>query len=77
MPSLPPGAPADQPMLLQMIIDPDGTMQSVTYIGGPMELLAAATDAVKRWKSDPARINGVPTAAGVLLQVKFAPPAKD
>jgi len=77
MPLLPPGAQADQPMLLQMIIDPDGTMQSVTYIGGRMELLAAATDAVKRWKSEPARINGVPTAAGVLLQVKFAPPAKD
>jgi hypothetical protein len=52
-------------------------MQGVTYIGGPMELLGAATDAVKHWKSEPPRINGAPTAAGVLVQVKFMPIAKD
>ena len=77
MPLLPAGAPTDQPVLLQAVVDPDGTMRRISYIGGPAELVTAATEALSHWRSEPARINGVPSAAGGLVQVKFAPPPKD
>ena len=73
MPALPEGRAAADPVLLQALVDVDGAMQRPSYVGGPPELVAAATDAIGRWKSEPARINGAPVTAGVLLQVRFVP----
>jgi len=73
MPTLPEGKASADPVLLQALVDVDGAMQRPTYVGGPLELVTAATDAIGRWTSEPARINGAPVAAGVLLQVRFAP----
>jgi hypothetical protein len=52
-------------------------VQRISYIGGPAELVTAATEALSHWRWEPARINGAPSAAGVLVQGKFAPPPKD
>jgi hypothetical protein len=71
MPALPPGAAGDQPVILQALIDTDGTMQQITYVGGPGDLVAAATEAVRRWRSEPGRINGAPIPMGAMLQVRF------
>ena len=73
-PALPAGAPAGQPVLLQVLVDLDGTMREAVYVGGPAALAKAAIDAVAAWKSEPARINGVPRAAGALVQVRFKQP---
>lgn len=70
MPPRPEGVAASDPVLLQALVDTDGAMQRPTYVGGPMELVKAAIEAVGRWKSEPARINGAPVPAGVLLQVR-------
>ncbi|HJR59931.1 MAG TPA: hypothetical protein VJ813_11045 [Vicinamibacterales bacterium] len=72
-PALPAGTAPAAPVLLQVLVDVDGAIQLPTYVGGPLELVRAATDAIGRWKSEPARINGAPVPAGVLLQVRFAP----
>lgn len=74
MPPLPEGAAAPaEPVLIQVLLDFEGAVQRPTYVGGPAELYRAAADAVGRWRFEPARINGAPIAAGVLLQVRFAP----
>jgi len=71
-PSLPEGAnPADKALLLQVLIDLDGRMQAVTYVGGPVGLRQAAIDAVKTWRAEPSRINGAPVPFATLLQVRF------
>jgi Gram-negative bacterial TonB protein C-terminal len=70
-PPLPAGAAAEDPVLLQAVVDIDGAIQRASYVGGPRVLLTAATDAVARWRFEPARVNGVPIASGVLLQVRF------
>jgi hypothetical protein len=71
-PPLPAGvsAPVD-PVWLQAVIDLDGSFKQVTYIGGPESLLAAAMEAVKTWKAEPARVNGAPVVGDTLLLVQF------
>ena len=73
MPPLPEGAPADQPVLLQVLVDTEGKMQEPIHVGGPEVLRAAAIGAIGRWQSQPARINGAPVVAAVLVQVRFVP----
>jgi hypothetical protein len=74
-PVLPEGAPAEQPVLLQVLVDLDGRMYNPTYVGGPTELAAAAIAAVASWQSEPGRINGAPVATGTHVQVRFKMPA--
>ena len=73
-PPLPAGAPPGQPVLLQVLVDVDGAMREAVYVGGPAVLSKAAIDAVATWKSEPARVNGAPVAAGALVQVRFRQP---
>lgn len=73
-PPLPEGAPAGQPVLLQVLVDPEGKMREATYVGGPSSLAKAAIEAVAGWKSEPARVNGAPMAAGALVEVRFKKP---
>lgn len=73
-PALPEGGPAGQPVLLQVLVDPEGKMREAVYVGGPAVLAKAAIDAVAGWKSEPARVNGAPIAAGALVEVRFKQP---
>ena len=73
-PSLPAGlAPSETPVRLQALVDLDGMLQRPAYIGGPAHLTPAAIEAIRRWRSEPPRINGAPIARAVLVQVKFKP----
>ena len=71
-PTLPSGlTPSDAPVWLQTLTDLDGMLQHPEYIGGPAHLARAAIEAVQRWRSEPARINGAPVVRPVMVQVKF------
>ncbi len=72
-PPVPKGAnPAENLLLLQALIDLDGTLQRITYRGGPAHLLQPAIDAVKTWRAVPAAVNGAPVAlSGMLIEVRF------
>jgi hypothetical protein len=71
-PALPEGAPSNAaPVLLQVLIDLNGTPQQAEYIGGPSMLTKAAIEAIKQWRFEPPRVNGAPAATAVMLQVKF------
>jgi hypothetical protein len=73
-PVLPEGHPAtERPVRLQALLDFDGRPQQVVYFGGPSTLTQAATDAVRAWTTEPARINGAPVISPVTFQVKFQP----
>ena len=73
-PVLPEGAPVGQPVLLQVVVDPEGAMKEALYVGGPAALAKAAIEAVATWKAEPARINGAPIAASALVEVRFKKP---
>jgi TonB family protein len=53
---------------LQVVISPNGTVKETKVIGGHPILAAAAMDAVKKWKFDPASAESTET-----LEIKFEP----
>ena len=72
LPALPKDAnPAENRVLLQVLIDLDGRLQRVTYVGGPTQLQQAAIEAAKTWRAQPARINGAGVPMATLLEVRF------
>lgn len=74
MPPLPAGlAASDAPVRLQALIDLDGMLQRPAFIGGPAHLAPAAVEAIRRWRSEPPRINGAPIPRAVMVQVRFKP----
>jgi hypothetical protein len=73
-PTLPAGHPqTDRPVLLQAMIDLDGTVQQVVYVGGPPALASAAIEAVRGWTAEPATLNGSAIVTPALFQVRFNP----
>jgi hypothetical protein len=73
-PILPDGqASADRPVLLQVLIDVDGSVQEPSYVGGPMPLVPAAIEAVRGWTTEPAKLNGAPIVTPVMMHVRFKP----
>lgn len=73
-PTLPEGqTTADRAVYLQAMIDVDGTVQQVSYVGGPTALAPAAIAAVREWAATPAKLNGSPIVTAAMLQVRFKP----
>lgn len=63
-------------VVLQVVVERDGTIGSVFAVQeGPMGMTAAATDAVRRWVYEPARLDGRPIAVVKTVKVRFTPPA--
>ena len=59
-------------VIIEAIIDKGGTVTNVKILKGlPMGLDQAAADAVKRWKFEPATLNGKPVAVIYNLTVNF------
>jgi TonB family protein len=54
-----------------VVIAPDGSIESVTVSGGPPILSPAARDAIKQWKFDPFIENGQAIRVRALLEVVF------
>jgi eukaryotic-like serine/threonine-protein kinase len=56
---------------LRAHVDERGRVASVTYLDGPRMLAQAAMSAVRRWRYEPATLNGVPVAVDTDVQVNF------
>jgi len=56
---------------LDIIIGPDGSVQSMHALNGPDVLARAAMDALRWWKFEPYRINGEPTVVETTVAVEF------
>lgn len=46
------------PVVLEVHIAADGTVQDVQVVSGPAPLAVASTEAVKRWRFKPKTVNG-------------------
>jgi len=56
---------------LDIIIGPDGSVQSIRSLNGPDVLGRAAMDALRWWKFEPYRINGEPAVVETTVAVEF------
>jgi TonB family protein len=56
---------------LSAIVGTDGTVQQLTVLSGPVELVQAATDAVKQWAYRPTLLNGDPVQVETTIDVNF------
>jgi protein TonB len=56
---------------LQAHVDVNGNVESVTYVDGPRMLARAAIDAVKKWRYEPATLNGKAVAVDTDVQLNF------
>jgi TonB family protein len=62
-------------VIVRIVVDEDGDVESAQIISGNPVLATAAVDAVKQWKFRPFIRNGQPVKAAVKLPFDFAPPA--
>lgn len=61
-------------VVLQVVVERDGTIGSVFAVEeAPMGMTTAATDAVRRWVYEPARLDGRPIAVVKTVRVRFTP----
>jgi TonB family protein len=58
---------------LDVIVDKDGSVVSVRPLNGPEVLARAAIDALRWWKFEPYRVNGVPMVVETTLAMEFKP----
>jgi len=56
---------------LSAILGTDGTVQELTVLDGPAELIQAATDAVKQWVYKPTLLNGNPVQVQTTITINF------
>jgi TonB family protein len=59
---------------LQVVIERDGTVQSVQPVSGNPILVGAAADAVKNWTYEPTVLNGTPVSVVTTVDVPFTLP---
>ena len=58
-------------VLLDAFVDAKGNVAEVKVISGPLLLQQAAADALRRWKYQPARLDGQPIAVHTQVSVSF------
>lgn len=58
-------------VVLDLEVDPSGSVSAAKAISGPPVLRAAALDAVKRWKFAPATLGGKPVSSNQTVKVDF------
>ncbi|PYT71372.1 MAG: hypothetical protein DMG42_16820 [Acidobacteria bacterium] len=56
---------------LDALVDEAGSVKDVKVLTGPLLLREAAKEALRRWKYEPARLDGKPTAMHLTVTVKF------
>lgn len=65
-------------VVLDVLINPNGSVKSVKVTDGPKELTKAAVKSVKQWRYQPVMLNGKPVAVETTVNVGFKlthPPA--
>jgi TonB family protein len=69
-PQLPHGTPKPQPVAVEVLINPDGSVAKASLESRPSpDVAQSVLDAVRKWKFQPARLLGVPIADTVHLKV--------
>jgi protein TonB len=56
---------------LDALVDETGRVTETKIISGPQPLIAAARDAVQKWKYKPAQLNGKPIAVHTRVSLRF------
>ena len=64
-------------VIADLIVRVDGTVESVTILGGHDLLRQATSDALKRWRFRPFVVSGKPARVLTLVEVTFPDPAAD
>jgi TonB family protein len=62
------------PVVLDALVDKDGTVEKLSTVSGDPQLAAAATDAVKQWRFKPFFRNGSPEEFQTQITVSFRLP---
>ena len=70
----PAGASGDGLVVLIVLVDSDGSVADVKAVSGEEPFVAAAVDATRTWKFDPATRDGAPVAARIKMEVVFHAP---
>lgn len=60
-------------VILDCVLDPQGKIASVNVLRGHPLFDAAAIDAVRQWRYEATRLNGVPIAVQLTVTVRFVP----
>ena len=63
------------PVVLQALINEDGSVQQLKVLTGNADLAVAAIDAVRRWRFKPYALKGKPSQFATRITVNFALPA--
>jgi periplasmic protein TonB len=58
-------------VVMDALIDATGAVTDVKVTSGPVVLRQAAMDALRRWKYQPARLNGQPTSVHMNVSISF------
>jgi TonB family protein len=60
-------------IVLKIVVERDGSVGAISAVsGGHAALVSAATDAVKKWRYRPARVNGQPASVYKTVRVRFS-----
>jgi protein TonB len=60
-------------VILDCVLDPQGRIASVQVLRGHPLFDGSAVDAVRQWRYEPTRLNGVPIAVQLTVTVRFVP----
>jgi TonB family protein len=60
-------------IVLDVVVDSDGSVAGVRALGGPPVLAQAAVDALRWWRFEPYRVDGKPVVAETTVAVEFKP----
>jgi len=58
-------------VVVQASIDKDGNVSSTKVLFGPMMLRQAAIDAMRRWKYEPAQLDGKPVGTQMTVRIRL------
>ena len=58
-------------VVIETVIDETEKVTDMNVISGSPLLINAATEALRRWQYEPARLNGVPVATHLQVRITF------
>ena len=58
-------------VVVETTIDKSGSVVRMHVVSGPTSLRSAATDALRRWRYEPSRLDGEPVEVQMLVTIKF------
>ncbi|HTV26047.1 MAG TPA: TonB-dependent receptor, partial [Polyangiaceae bacterium] len=70
----PSGATASARVLLELVLDREGTVTAVNVVEGDEPFAGAASDAALSWRFEPALRDGRPVPARIRFELRFTPP---